>query len=113
MDRTLLGTLHVALGACGLMAAIIVFALMAAGGILCGQELAFQFGCRVGAVIALVLLAFSLPALAAGIGLLQGRPWADRLAVIAGLLSLPALPAGTALGIYTLWSYWQQRPPIG
>ena len=113
MDRPLLGTLHFALGVCGLLAAAIMIFLMAVGGIFCGEELAFQFGCRVGAFICLAMMMFSLPALAAGIGLLRGRAWADRLALIAGLLSLPALPVGTALGVYTLWSYWQERSLMG
>jgi len=38
-----------------------------------------------------------------GWGLLQREPWARTLALIMGVISLPEMPFGTALGIYTLW----------
>ena len=41
--------------------------------------------------------------LLAGWGLLQREPWARTLTIILGVLALPDMPFGTALGIYTLW----------
>ena len=41
--------------------------------------------------------------LIAGWGLLDRQPWARMLAIVLGVLSLPRLLLGTALGIYTLW----------
>ena len=41
--------------------------------------------------------------LIAGWGLLQRETWARVLALIMGVLALPDMPFGTALGIYTLW----------
>jgi hypothetical protein len=45
----------------------------------------------------------SLPALAAGIGLLTKQPWARLAAVAAGAVELLMLPMGTILGALTLW----------
>jgi hypothetical protein len=39
----------------------------------------------------------------AGWGLLERQPWARMLAIVLGCFSLPDMPFGTALGIYTLW----------
>jgi hypothetical protein len=38
-----------------------------------------------------------------GWALLQHEPWARMLAIIMGIIILPRIPFGTALGIYTLW----------
>jgi putative Mn2+ efflux pump MntP len=45
----------------------------------------------------------SLPALAAGIGLLMKRPWGRMAAVAAGAIELVMIPMGTILGLLTLW----------
>jgi zinc-ribbon domain len=42
-------------------------------------------------------------ALITGFGLLNRRPWARTLAIIAAILALLKFPFGTALGVYTLW----------
>jgi hypothetical protein len=54
-------------------------------------------------VIGVVLMACSIAGLATGWGLLERKPWARTLTIILGILALPNLPFGTALGIYTLW----------
>ena len=48
-------------------------------------------------------LVASLPALAAGIGLLMKQPWARLAAVAAGAIELIMFPMGTILGALTLW----------
>jgi hypothetical protein len=55
-------------------------------------------------VIAVFLLFKSFLGLAAGVGLLQRRPWARILAIVLGILVLLNFPFGTALGVYTLWT---------
>jgi hypothetical protein len=60
----------------------------------------------VGPLVSLVGLGLAVAGvagLAAGWGLLQRAPWARILAIVLAILSLPAIPFGTALGIYTLW----------
>jgi len=48
-------------------------------------------------------LVASLPALAAGVGLLMKQPWARLAAVAAGAIELIMFPMGTVLGLLTLW----------
>ena len=55
------------------------------------------------AAIGVLLMACSIAGIAAGWGLVQRKPWARTLTIILGILSLPNVPFGTGLGIYTLW----------
>jgi hypothetical protein len=48
-------------------------------------------------------LVMSVPALAAGLGLLMMRPWARLTAVAIGAIELLLFPVGTILGAITLW----------
>jgi len=45
----------------------------------------------------------AVASLAAGWGLYQRETWARTLALVLAFFSLPMIPLGTALGIYTLW----------
>jgi len=54
-------------------------------------------------------LAIAILGIAAGIGLLERRPWARVPALIAACLALFRPPLGTALGIYTLWALLPDR----
>ena len=49
-----------------------------------------------------LLLAFAVPFLVAGWGLLNFRPWARILGIILAVLCLTQIPFGTLLGIYAL-----------
>jgi hypothetical protein len=50
-----------------------------------------------------VFLAIGIPNLVAGSALLKQKPWARVLAIILAALALTSFPAGTAVGIYTIW----------
>lgn len=54
-------------------------------------------------IIALTVIASAVLAAASGWALLNRKPWARVLAIIAAVLALLKFPFGTALGIYTLW----------
>ncbi len=56
-----------------------------------------------GGIIFIVVLAFSLPGLVCGVGLIQYRSWARLLGIVLSALELFSVPFGTALGIYGLW----------
>ena len=56
-----------------------------------------------GTMLVIVLLITSLPGLIAGVGLLQGKPWARILAIVVAVLNLIHIPVGTIVGIYALW----------
>jgi hypothetical protein len=48
-------------------------------------------------------LLFTVPAIAAGFGMLRRRRWARRLALISAAVAALDFPFGTALGVYTFW----------
>ena len=80
-----------------------LFALLAGIGVCVNDPTASPILTIVGAALGLLILLFSVPALVGGIGLWQRRRWARILLLILGVLHLPAVPFGTALGVYTLW----------
>jgi zinc-ribbon domain len=49
--------------------------------------------------------AFAVAELVTAWGLFERRPWARTLALIVGIVALLRFPFGTALGIYTLWTF--------
>ena len=54
-------------------------------------------------VISMLAVLWSGAAIAAGIGLCTGKPWARILAMVLAVPTLLKIPFGTGLGIYTLW----------
>lgn len=86
--------------------------------VLCGASLAIGMlacvvfwpppGARPGAELALLwpvllMAAYAVPGVAAGVGLLRGQAWARLVMIVLLCLMLPALPVGTAFGAYGLW----------
>jgi hypothetical protein len=57
----------------------------------------------------LIVIVLSVPSIIAGIGLLNKQRWALVLALVVGCFKLFSFPVGTALGIYTLWVYFQDQ----
>jgi hypothetical protein len=105
-----LGILHLALGICGLLAALLI--LVAFGGIaslvgLAGRsesaEIAVPILGMIGTFVFVILMVLSLPGVIAGIGLLQRKRWARILTIVLSALELFSVPFGTALGVYGLW----------
>jgi hypothetical protein len=118
MDKhfTVLGALFIGLGIMGLIGLVVVVSLFSVGtavlSAVAAQEPHFPplvawlpagFGILIGLLIALT----TVPCLVAGYGLLARRPWAGVLALIAGILNIPAFPVGTAVGIYAIWVFLQ------
>jgi hypothetical protein len=105
-----LAILHIAFGGLGILAALIVLAVMggiagivhlsdtSSDGVLGGAIVGL-----IGAAIFFIVVVISLPGLIAGIGLLSFQPWARILTIILSVLELPAFPFHTALGVYGLW----------
>ena len=58
---------------------------------------------------AVVVLFVSVPSLIAGIALVSRQPWAPLMAMIVGCLKLFSFPFGTALGIYAIWVYFEDK----
>jgi hypothetical protein len=55
------------------------------------------------AVAGVFILFNSCLAFLTGYALLTHKPWGRVLAIVAAILSLIEIPAGTAVGVYTLW----------
>ena len=99
----LLGGLYLVFSAIFLVAAIIVFAFVAGGGWISGDEGVIAITTIIATIVAGVLVLISAPGIICGVGLIRFRPWARILAVVLGVLNLINFPFGTALGIYTIW----------
>jgi len=104
-----LGVLYIALSAIGLLGAFFVGVVFGtASGIVAANadadaRIALPIIGGAGAVLAMFLVALSLPGLIAGIGLLKFKPWARIVAIVLAAINLINIPFGTALGIYGLW----------
>lgn len=56
-----------------------------------------------GSALVIFLLAFSLPGILTGYGLLTYRPWARIVGIVLSAINLINIPFGTILGAYGLW----------
>jgi hypothetical protein len=106
----ILAILHIVLSSMGVLGALIV--LMIFGGLAgivgmsdhaADSQAAVPILGGIGGIIAIFILAVSLPGLVGGIGLLKLAPWSRVLMIVLSAIDLLNIPAGTALGIYGLW----------
>lgn len=106
----ILGILHVVLGGMGILGAIAI--LVVFGGIagIVGSTaapndsaIAIPILGGIGSIIAVVLLALSLPGFIGGVALLNMTSWSRIYMIVISALYLVHVPIGTALGIYGLW----------
>jgi hypothetical protein len=98
-----LGWLYIISGILGLLTAAVVVLAVFGGGLISGDRTAITITGIVAAVVGGLILLLSAPGIIAGIGLFGYHGWARILALVLGILNLPAFPLGTLLGIYTLW----------
>ena len=105
-----LGAIHLVFGALGIVGAVVILGIFGGLAGLAGAaqdadaHLAVPILGGIGGLIAVVVLAISIPGLIAGIGLLQFRPWGRILGIVISAVNLVNVPFGTALGIYGLWA---------
>jgi len=110
--RRILGIALIAINALTVLAGIAVSLFFAFAGMMMVSEEA-QARDQVaywlmGGGLSACVLAFGLPGVIAGIGLLKRRRWSRVLALIVGILGLFNFPLGTCLGIYAIWFYAQE-----
>lgn len=98
-----LGVLHIVYGVIGIGTAALLFAFVLAGGLISGDSDALIATSLVATIGGFFFLLVFLPGVVGGIYLLRRQSWARILLIVVGVLNLPALPLGTALGIYTIW----------
>ena len=104
-----LGVLHVAMGALGLVAALLLVVVF--GGVLGivaadgdpDAAVALPIIGLTGTALVAFVAALSLPGVIIGIGLAQFRPWARIGGLVLSIFDLIWVPFGTILGVYGLW----------
>ena len=105
-----LGIIYIVMGALGVLGALAVLLLFGglagiAGGVADPDaRVAIPILGGLGGFLFLLVLVLSLPAVIAGVGLLQFKPWGRILGIIMSAISLVNVPIGTAIGIYGLWA---------
>lgn len=100
---TVLGVLHIAWGALGLLTAVIVMITMVGAGIIADDPDAMTILSIVSTAIGFALAVPSLPGIIGGIGVIRRRQWARIVLLVVGFLNLLLIPFGTILGFYTIW----------
>ena len=105
----ILSVLFIIFGVFGLIAAVVIFMAGAgtAASILASDNSnearvasAWVGGCIT--FVAVLAGLISIPSIIAGWGLSKRKSWSRILAIIIGLVALPQIPIGTALGIYAI-----------
>ncbi|MCP4220075.1 MAG: PspC domain-containing protein [bacterium] len=99
----ILGFLYIGLSVLELIAAFIIFAVITGGGMISGDETTMAVTSAVAVSVAGLLVLLAAPGIIGGIGLLKHQGWSRVLVLLLGFISLPGIPLGTALGIYTIW----------
>ena len=105
----ILGVLHIALGALGVLGAIAALTIFGGLSALVAADRSsdnFAAAPILGAIaggIFVLIMALSLPGLIIGIGLVQFRPWARVAGIVVSAFDLLGFPFHTALAIYGLW----------
>jgi hypothetical protein len=99
----ILAWLHIIFGVFGLFAALAVMGGTMLGGMFSGSFTGMIGMGLIGTFAALVLVAFAVPGLIAGYGLLHFYPWARILTIVLAIFELFRFPFGTCLGVYSLW----------
>ncbi len=100
---SLLGLLHLGMGAIGLLIAFIVLLALVIPGVLSGEPGTFFMTSTIGLIAAAFVSVLSLPSIAAGLGLMARKSWARPLTMVVAVFHLFNVPFGTALGIYSFW----------
>jgi hypothetical protein len=104
-----LGVLHIAMGALGLIGALLlVLVFGGVAGIVAADgdpdaAVAFSIIGLTGTALVIFVVALSLPGVIIGIGLVQFRSWARIGGIVLSILDLIWIPFGTILGVYGLW----------
>ena len=105
----ILAWLNIALGAMGVLAALVVFAgaqiipaILTHTG---GDEAALPAAViqLIVTIVVSIILVMSLPCLVLGFGLHNLRPWSRILGLVLAAVNLLNIPFGTAISLYAFW----------
>ena len=106
-----LGIVYVALGILGCLMALVVFTVIAGGGLISGDSNVVGVTSGIATAISGFLMLLSVPTILGGAGLLRRVSWSRMLVLILGVMNLLAFPVGTAVGIYTVWVLMNDSVP--
>jgi hypothetical protein len=99
----LLGLINLILGAFGALTGLCVMALFFGLAPITRDAVGAMVLLIIGSIGGVWMLAFAIPSIIAGIGLLQHKSWARILTLILATLALFSFPIGTIIAIYTFW----------
>ena len=99
----ILGWLHLVFGAFGVLGAFAVMGGTMLGGFFTGSLGGLIGLSMIGTFAAVIIIAYAIPGLLAGYGLLRFAPWARILTIVLAVFELIRFPFGTCLGVYSLW----------
>jgi hypothetical protein len=105
----ILGIIYIALGALGILAALLLFVGVTGEGLLSENKETILISTATATAVGVFLGLISIFAVIGGSGLLQRRSWARVLVIALGCLYLLSFPLGTGIGIYTLWALTKQE----
>ena len=104
-----LGVLHIAMGALGLIGALLLVLVFGSAAGIVGASgdpeaaVALPIIGITGTALVVFVAALSLPGVIIGIGLVQFQPWARIGGLVLSIFDLIWVPFGTILGVYGLW----------
>ena len=104
-----LGVLHIAMGALGLVGALLLILVFGGAAGIVGASgdpeaaVALPIIGITGMALVVFVAALSLPGVIIGIGLVQFRSWARIGGLVLSIFDLIWVPFGTVLGVYGLW----------
>ncbi|NIN67364.1 MAG: hypothetical protein GTO63_22220 [Anaerolineae bacterium] len=111
---TVVGVIHIAYNAFGILAAMATFLFVVGGGLVGGlvsgeEEIVIPITFLVGTAATFWLLLVSVPGIIGGVGLLRQRPWGRYMVLVLSVLDLLNIPIGTAIGVYSIWVLLQEE----
>jgi hypothetical protein len=104
-----LGVLHMALGALGILGALALMLVFGGAAGIVGSSgdpdaaIALPILGITGTALVVGALVLSLPGIIVGLGLFQFRPWARITGIVLSIFDLIWIPFGTIVGVYGLW----------
>jgi len=103
----MLGIFYIIYGAMGMMAATVVFFLIAGLGFVSGVDtgapLIWWLPGSLGLIVSSIVALFALPPIIAGWAILTHKEWGRLLGMVISVIAIFEFPLGTVLGIYGLW----------
>lgn len=118
--KRLLSILHIAYGALHLVGYLVVHLIFSTMAPFILEEISRNGDADAANIVGVVFMVVKsiafifivilpLPSIIGGIAQLNNRSWGMTLMMISGCISLLNIPVGTALGVYTIWVYLEEK----